>query len=133
MSKINNTQRAGMVRMLVELQRKLEAGRSTWFSYSHYSGFSAHEESADPDGKLEAMALRMEAELKIREMKEEKDTLETKISKGVDKIQNALKAENERMNEQQKAKAKSMKLAIRDLWAAETIDDAKAIVAKFIQ
>jgi hypothetical protein len=44
-----------------------------------------------------------------------------------------LEVHNERLAEEQKRQVKAVKLAPRDIWAAETIEEAKPIVARFIQ
>ena len=122
--KINNQQRAEMARGLIELQRTLELHRSPWFSYSSYSGFSARE-ALDPDGKIEALARELEAKYHVPAMKEQRDELEAKINKAAEAIQDALKVHNERVGRQRETDLKAVKLAICDIWVAETVEDAK--------
>jgi hypothetical protein len=122
-----------MVKVLTEAQRRLEVAGSTWFSYSTYSGFCAHDITADPEGKIAAFAKELEAKYEIAGMKDQKDKLDKRIDEACERIQAGLTAHNERLERERKGELKGVKLAIRDIWATDTIEEAKAIVAPFVK
>lgn len=128
MSKINNTQRAGLVRQLQEIKKKLEASGSSWYSYSKWNGYSG-----DDNSEIKAMVAALEDKHQLEFLKREEKRIERAIEVAVETIEASLKEFNDARETERQKKLKQLILAIRDIWAAETMEDAKRIVALFVE
>lgn len=132
MKSLNNTQRMGLVRMLEKALKELETNQSSYFqSFGKYTDLKEINDWSDSDRKKLLLALLKKSNL--QQMKEQEKELERKIEKEISRIQGMLNSLEVREEQIKKEKIKSLKLAIRDLWTEQDADEAKKLVAKFIE
>jgi hypothetical protein len=126
MSKINNTQRAGLVRQLQEIKKKLENQSGHWYSYTEWGGYSGADDARE-------VVEQLEKEKEVAMLREEKKRCDTALERAVEEIQTALRGWNEKAQRKREEKLKQLIFAIRDIWGAETMEEAKRIVALFVE
>ena len=128
--KINNTQRAGMVRQLEEVKKKIESSGRSWYSYSKYGGYSC---SGDDNAEARAVVAELEDKLQLTQLKQDEKRIERAVDSAVAAVEKGLKRFNDAKETERQDTLKQLVFGIRDTWASETIEDAKAIVERFVQ
>lgn len=117
MVKINNEQRNAFARML---EVKVKENKSLdWWDWKQESRHDETERKIEKELGLTA----------IKEKIEGLEEQERKIKKDVDSRLEKYRKEFER---EKKENDKSLKLAIRDIWATDSVEEAKKIVSQFV-
>jgi hypothetical protein len=126
MPKINNTQRAAFARLLA--QQKQNVGNTSVDTLT-INTWSGHDFASDTEPRVVA-AIRKH---KLIELQRAAKQADKKLDTAAEAAQAELKAINQARRDERKAILQDLTLAIRDVWAADELDDAKALVAKFVK
>jgi len=126
--KINNTQRGGMVRQLEAIRKQLESIGRPWYSYTKWGGYDG-----DDNPEAKAIVAELEKKHQISFLQAEEKRIDKAIETAVDAISKDLKRFNAEKDKERKQTLTQITIGIRDIWAAETVEDAKAIVERFVK
>ena len=116
------------------LSAELKKAESKTSKYFHFSEYTDRDDIQNWNNKEAAIAATALVEkYGFQEMLNEKTALEAKIKKASEAIKTALEKFEKEEEQRRKNRVTALKLAIRDIWASESITEVKQIVAEFVK